>query len=387
MDMSFYLANLSKSLVVKRTTAREAELPQRPHGCQESVVQQCHFKMVALVALVALVGLMASSAAVCAQSGTDKIIPVTPDNFVRAESDLYFAGIVKSGGFGKLQVHRDVAPLDQQDVVRLNRDTLYAAGVFDLDAGPVTITLPDSGKRFMSMQVINEDQYTPEVIYKAGTYTFSKEKIGTRYVALAIRTLVDPNDPDDLKQAHALQDAIKVSQKSPGSFDIPHWDPVSQKKVREALISLADTLPDTNRMFGPKDKVDPVRRLIGAASAWGGNPEKDATYLNTVPAKNDGKTIHKLTVKDVPVDGFWSISVYDAKGYYEKNPYNAYTLNSITAKKAGDGSVVVQFGGCDGKIVNCLPITPGWNYMVRLYRPRAEILNGRWQFPKAAPAS
>jgi hypothetical protein len=28
----------------------------------------------------------------------------------------------------------------------------------DLDAGPVTITLPDAGKRFMSMQVINEDE-------------------------------------------------------------------------------------------------------------------------------------------------------------------------------------------------------------------------------------
>ena len=49
-------------------------------------------------------------------------------------------------------------------------------------------------------------------------------------------------------------------------------------------------------------------------------------------AKNDGKTIYKLTVKDVPVDGFWSISVYNAKGYYEPNPQNAYTLNNITAK-------------------------------------------------------
>ena len=43
----------------------------------------------------------------------------------------------------------------------MNRDTLYSAAVFDLDAGPVTITLPDAGKRFMSMQVIDEDQYTP----------------------------------------------------------------------------------------------------------------------------------------------------------------------------------------------------------------------------------
>ena len=62
-----------------------------------------------------------------------------------------------------------------------------------------------------------------------------------------------------------------------------------------------------------------------------------------------------------------------------------YSLNSVTAKKSVDGSVAVQFGGCGGKIPNCLPIVPGWNYMVRLYRPRAEILNGTWKFPEAQP--
>lgn len=321
-----------------------------------------------------------------AQTGSSKTAPVTADNFVRAESDLYFGGVVKKDGFGKFEVNREVTPIDQQTVIRMNRDTLYAAAVFDLDAGPVTITLPDAGKRFMSMQVITEDQYTPEVIYKPGAHTFMREKIGTRYVLMAVRILVDPADPADLKKAHALQDAIKVSQKSPGKFEVPNWDPVSQKKVRDALLALAETLPDTNRMFGAKGQVDPVRRVIGAASAWGGNPEKEATYLNVVPAKNDGTTIHKVTVKNVPVDGFWSISVYNAKGYYEPNALNAYTINSVTGRKGPDGSTTVQLGGCDGKIPNCIPITPGWNYMVRLYRPRAEILSGKWKFPEAQPA-
>jgi hypothetical protein len=130
--------------------------------------------------------------------------------------------------------------------------------------------------------------------------------------------------------------------------------------------------------------VDPVQYLIGAASAWGANPPRDAIYLNVVPTRNDGAANYSLRVKDVPVDGFWSISLYNAEGYYEKNPYNAYTLNDITAKKNQDGSVTIQFGGCDGKIPNCLPITKGWNYMVRLYRPRAEILNGTWKFPEAS---
>jgi hypothetical protein len=310
---------------------------------------------------------------------------VTADNFIRAESDLYFGNVVKDGGFGKFHHIREPTPLDKQDVIRMNRDTLYSAAVFDLDAGPVTITLPDAGKRFMSMQFINEDQYTTAVIYGAGNHTLAKEDIGTRYVMVGVRTLVDPANPKDVEEVHELQDAIKVEQKRPGHFDVPNWDQASQKKVRDALIVLGTTLPDSKRMFGTKNQVDPIRHLIGSAMAWGGNPAKDAIYLNVTPAKNDGASVYRLTVKDVPVDAFWSISVYNAKGYFEKNAENAYTLNNLTAKPSGDGSITVQFGGCDGKTPNCLPIAPGWNYMVRLYRPRAEILNGKWTFPEAEP--
>ena len=315
-------------------------------------------------------------------------VTVTVENFPRAESDLYFATIAtKQDGFGKFMHRRTPTSLDQQAVVRLNRDTLYSAAVFDLDAGPVTVTLPDASKRFMSMQIINEDQYTPMVVYGKGAYTLSREGIGTRYVLVGVRTLVDPSDPKDVQEVHALQDSIKVSQKSPGKFEVPKWDPASQKKVREALVVLGSTLPDMKQAFGPKGQVDPVRYLIGSAAAWGGNPDKDAIYLNVTPRQNDGKTIYKLHVdKNVPVDGFWSISLYNAKGYYEENPYHAYGMNNITAKKDADGSVSVHFGGCDGKIPNCLPIMPGWNYMVRLYRPRAEVLSGKWKFPEAQPS-
>ena len=315
-------------------------------------------------------------------------VPVTADNFVRAESDLYFSGLLKdSGGIGKFNHRREPARLDNQTVIRLNRDTLYSSALFDLDAGPVTISLPDAGQRFMSMQVINEDHYVPEVVYGKGSYILTRAKVGTRYVAVAIRTLVDPANPKDIEQVHALQDAIKVSQKESGRFEAPNWDQASQKKVRDALLVLAATIPDFKKAFGTKGQVDPVRHLIGTAAGWGGNPDKDATYLNITPPRNDGTTVYSLSVRSVPVDAFWSISVYDAAGYYQKNPYDAYTLNNLTAKKSSDGAIAIQFGGCDGKIANCLPITKGWNYTVRLYRPRAEILSGKWKFPEPQPMS
>jgi len=59
-------------------------------------------------------------------------ITVTVDNYVRAESDVSFAGVVKMGGFGKLAHLREPAPLDKQFVVRPNRDTLYSNGIFAL---------------------------------------------------------------------------------------------------------------------------------------------------------------------------------------------------------------------------------------------------------------
>jgi hypothetical protein len=335
---------------------------------------------------LAVTTMLTAMTGIDAESPTGGPTPVTADNFIRAESDMYFGNTVKADGFGKFMHNRELAPLDKQSVVRMNRDTLYSEAVFDLDAAPVTITMPDPGKRFMSLMVIDQDHYVRGVFYGPGSHTFTKEKIGTRYIWAVVRTLIDPSNTNDVQEVHKLQDAIKVSQKSPGKFEVPDWDPASQKKVRESLLVLAATIPDTKRMFGAKDQVDPVRHLIGTAMGWGGNPEKDAFYVSVTPGKNDGATIYKLAVRDVPVDGFWSISVYNAKGFFETNEFNAYTLNNLTAKKSEDGSVTVQFGGCDGKIPNCLPTMPGWNYTVRMYRPRAAILNGEWKFPQAKPA-
>ncbi|MBH3429696.1 DUF1254 domain-containing protein [Pseudomonas alkylphenolica] len=312
---------------------------------------------------------------------------VTADNFVRAESHKFFSRVVARGGFGNFVHNRELVPVTTQVVIRPNRDTLYSSAVFDLDAGPVTVTLPDAGQRYFSLMAINEDQYTQGVAYAPGHYQFSRESVGTRYVLLGVRTLVDPQSASDMQIGHALQDRIKVEQAGgPGRFEVPQWDTASLDAVRNSLLLLAATVPDSRRMFGTPAQVDPVRHFIGSASAWGGNQERDAFYLNVSPARNDGVIRYQLTVKDVPVDAFWSISVYNAAGYFEPNPLNRYTLNNLTAKRESDGSIVVQFGGCDSGTSNCLPITPGWNYMARLYKPRAQVLDGSWQFPEAKPA-
>jgi hypothetical protein len=71
-----------------------------------------------------------------AQAPAGNAVPVTVDNFTRAESDLYFGGILKdSGAIGKFFHRREPARIDSQTVIRLNRNTLYSSALFDLDAG------------------------------------------------------------------------------------------------------------------------------------------------------------------------------------------------------------------------------------------------------------
>lgn len=314
---------------------------------------------------------------------------VTADTFNRAETDRYFAANAReAGGLGKLHHAREPASIDNQTVIRMNRDTLYSFAVLDLAAGPATVALPDSGARFMSMMIADQDHYVPFVFYDSKPHTLTQQDIGTRYVFVAVRTLVDPNDPKDVAEVHRLQDAIRIDQPGgPGQLDLPNWDQTSLTEIRNALLVLAKHNPSYANAFGKRGEVDPIKHLIGTAAGWGGNPDKDASYATCSPPTADDKSIYKLTVpKDIPVDAFWSVSVYNAKGFFEKNAFNAYSVNNITGEKNADGSVMIQFGGCDGKIPNCLPIVEGWNCAARMYRPRQEILSGEWKFPEATPA-
>ena len=160
----------------------------------------------------------------------------------------------KEAGLGKLSHRREPASIDNQTVIRLNRDTLYSFGVFDLAAGQVTVTLPEAGKRFMSLQIINEDHYVPFVAYDHKPHTLTEKNVGTRYVMVAIRTLVDPNDPKDLEEVHKLQDAIKVSQSGSGTLELPNWDQASLKEIRDAYWCLRSTPGASSTPSAPRTR-------------------------------------------------------------------------------------------------------------------------------------
>lgn len=320
-----------------------------------------------------------------AEAAIAHTLQVTPDNFVRAETDMQFMAVVKRGGFGRLVHEREFPPAGRQPLPWADGDVLRSRGVFDLELGPVVITLPPTGDRFISIEALDEDHYTLAMFYGPGTYSFSFENVSTRYMLIVVRVLVDPADRADMAEVQALQDAIVVARQGGGRFVIPNWDPVSQAKVRVALQLLGNTIDGDERTFGSRGEVDPVRHLIGTATHWERCPPRDIAYLLLVPRQNDGNVVHRLNVGHVPVDGFWSLSVYDSNGHFLSDGQAGRTVNSRTAMREKDGSVTVQFGGCSDDISNCLLIARGWCYVVRLYRPRAEILGGKWRFPEAEP--
>ena len=313
--------------------------------------------------------------------------PVTVANFVRAKTDHMIRVAMQAKGLeiGEIVHAREPRTAQNQTVIRENQDTLYSSLILDLSE-PVTLTLPEIGERYQSMQVVNQDHYM-FVKAQPGSYELTQDSVGTRFASVIIRTFVDVNDPEDVANAHAAQDAIQVSGGGEGPFKPPDWNTDDLAVIRKALSDVAALGFEFSHAFGTKEETRPVDYLIGAAAGWGGLPRTAAIYLTDSVAQNDGKTPHAVTVKDVPVDAFWSITVYDADGYLAANDLGRNSYNNITASPNEDGGYAIRFGGCEGGDENCIPITPDWSYLVRLYEPRSEILDGSWTFPKPRPTN
>ena len=257
-------------------------------------------------------------------------------NYVRAESDIQFRDYAnKFKAFGKFAHGRKHYPIDNQVTHSGNRDTIYSFGVFDLGKSPLTVELPETNGRYMSLMLISQDHDIYPAYYAPGKWTFTQEEIGTRYIMLGIRTFADPNSPEDMKQAHALQDAVKVTQADSGDMSgLPQWNREEMMALRKSYNKIGSTTTSSSRYFGVKCDRSYLENAMGVAVGWGGMQRQDALYIPVTPKKNDGKTPYVLNIpKDVPVGGFWSITVYDKDRFMFKNKYNTYNINNVTAKR------------------------------------------------------
>lgn len=312
---------------------------------------------------------------------------VGPHNFVRAETDRYMGALIAGGELGNLNHRREPTDLANQTVIRMNLDTLYSSGVFDMEAGPVTLTLPEPPDgRYISAQVVSQDHYTVAV-YHAGTHTFTIEDVGTRYAVVILRVFANAVDADDIAYANNVQDAVSVNQPAQGEFIVPDYDTASFDATRAALLQLGALARGNRGIFaGRREEVDPVSHLIVTAGGWGALPRTEAAYFSGAPMPgNEGKP-HQLILSEVPANAFWSVTIYNARGFMVPNELvGVNALNNVNATPSEDGSYRIQLGGCNEGSVNCIPTPDGWNYTLRAYQPGDTILSGEWEPPIATP--
>jgi hypothetical protein len=88
-----------------------------------------------------------------------------------------------------------------------------------------------------------------------------------------------------------------------------------------------------------------------------------------------------MAFRDVPVDAFWSLAIYNRDGYFEANPYDSFGINSLTARAGPDGTVTLNLSPEDDALSNHVYVMDGWNYALRLYKPHQSVLDRSWSPP------
>ncbi|HEX7674159.1 MAG TPA: DUF1254 domain-containing protein [Bdellovibrio sp.] len=137
-----------------------------------------------------------------------------------------------------------------------------------------------------------------------------------------------------------------------------------------------------------------MARAQVARVGLGANLRDDAIYpMATTDSSGqqlNGKnkyTIHFAKNETPPVNGFWSLTLYDENHFFVKNPLNRYSLGDRSRLfKNPDGSVdilIQNMAPLGPRMANWLPAPEGdFNLIMRLYWPKSEALNGTWQPPK-----
>lgn len=142
--------------------------------------------------------------------------------------------------------------------------------------------------------------------------------------------------------------------------------------------------------------TDYLMRALITAIGLGANRPQDAVYPTSLKDANgkayDGANkyiMHFAKGQLPPVDGFWSLTMYDANYFFVANPINRYSISARQSLKTNaDGSTDLyiqnQSPGAD-KEANWLPSAPDkFILMLRMYWPKEKdpsIIDGSWKIP------
>jgi hypothetical protein len=285
----------------------------------------------------------------------------TEENFSSAMADIYFQQVIDRGGDNAFAHMREVSSVENQNIIRENRDTLYSWGVFDVRNG-LEITLPAAGDLYMSALVIDNDTFIvreedAEETGDIGTYQaypdrervirISHEKAVTDFIYIILRTQTDQT-PEGDAQAAALQDQVRVENgPNPASWQSRDWDFEAVREMQATFVPYLEEIvaQGTEKGYNERGKTDPFVHNFYSAIGWGGQLERYATYGTTADLTEFGADCAVATIPEPPVDyersGFWSYQVYGLDGFIASN--NS-TLNNQNTVPNDDGTITLRFG-------------------------------------------
>jgi hypothetical protein len=192
---------------------------------------------------------------------------VTPETYIRAESDRQFGNVVKmAGGVSRLFHFRSPTPLDRQNVVRMNRDTIYSMGIVDTSKG-ATITVPELPKdRYVSVYLADNDHYCPFVIYSSGTHELPRD---TKYLGLGVRIQVfNPKDEAEIALVNKLQDQFIIKANSAEPLPELKWDLQTLKALTAQYEKESARYSSWKGMMGLTNAITDVQTLNKGGNTW-----------------------------------------------------------------------------------------------------------------------
>jgi hypothetical protein len=299
---------------------------------------------------------------------------MTAKEYIQSESRAFYADFIGRSGINQWFHFGALANKDDKWVVSPNNDTIYSVAAVNATDG-FTLIIPDVGKRFVSIQIIDENHMTPFYLYGGGTYKFTRDQFESDYIGIGVRMGTD-GTPHDVKHiVEDLQPQYKILDASPVDAML-RPDTEKMLKVRKAMIAQYDKLPDTfGVMVDHTSKVkDWEKFTYVTAGAWGLSPDKTAMYKPYAMKDVKGGKCYTATYPAVPAIAFWSITVYGKDKFLMSDHDNIVSSNQ-KAIINDDGTFTVVFGNmnCKVKGKNFL-YTPedNWSFLMRAYRPDVE---------------
>jgi hypothetical protein len=219
----------------------------------------------------------------------------------------------------------------------------------------------------------------------------------------------NPPGPFDYPMVHRLE---RTGFKAGLSFDLTTAPAVIKQAFERGAADGKALVTATGRWEGGeagkgwtytlRSGVYGVDYLYRAAIAWccyGENLPQDAVYP-ALGSDSEGRpldgasnyVLHFDAGKLPPVDAFWSVTAYDAEGYFIPNALKRQALgdrDKLVANADGSLDLYIQANAPGGeKEANWLPVSKApFTLLMRLYSPKPEFLEGRWTPPPVLKVS